>query len=182
MRDWQKITAVTLWSAAALGMAGAAVAETGMMGGKGGMDMAAMFAELDADKDGKVTQAEMDAHRAARVAGIDANADGLISADELAQMQIKALTDRITERAAKMVERLDSDKDGLLSAAEMAAGPGQGMLIDRLDTDGDGAISLAEMEAAQAKMGERGKGHGRGHGHGGPDGGFWGMFGDEAAE
>ena len=136
MRDWQKMTAVTLWVAAGLGLAGAAVAETGglggMMGHGGGMDAAAMFTTLDADKDGKVTQAEVDAHKAARVAEVDANADGLLSADELSQMQIKAMTERANTMAAAMIERLDSDADGLLSAAEMAAAPGPSMMIDKM--------------------------------------------------
>ncbi len=182
MRDWQKITAVGLWATAAIGLAGAAVADNGglgmMMGGKGGMDMAAMFATLDADKDGKVTQVELDANRAARVAAVDVNKDGLLSAEELVQMQLAAMTERATAMAAKMVTAMDSDADGLLSAAEMAAGKGPTLAIDQLDTDGDGAISQAEMEAAQAKMAERGGRGGKGrHGdHGDKD---WGMFGGD---
>ncbi len=192
MRDWQKISAVTLWTAAAVGLAGAAIADNGGfgMGDMGGPDLMAMFQTMDGDKDGKVTQAEMDASRAARVADVDADKDGLLSADELAQMQIRAMTERANSMAARMIERLDSDGDGKLSAAEMASGPGPAMMLDRLDSDGDGAISTAEMQAAQAMMEARGMEMGdegmgaRGwggdmHGHGHKGGGFWGMFGGD---
>ena len=37
---------------------------------------------MDADKDGKVTQAEMDSYHAGRTAAIDANSDGFLSAGE----------------------------------------------------------------------------------------------------
>jgi Ca2+-binding EF-hand superfamily protein len=181
MNSLKKVTAVTLSSALALGLVGSALAQDaeqgGMRGGKGGPDLAAMFEMLDADNDGKVTQAEIDAHRAARVAEVDANKDGLLSAEELAQMQIKAATARATEMAAKMVQRLDTDGDKLLSAAELMAGPGPESMLDRIDMDGDGAVSLAEIEAAKEKMDEHG-GRGLGDkGHHGGRGGFWGMFG-----
>lgn len=181
MRDWQKIGAVSLWATAAVGLAGAVLADNDGMD-MGGPGMAAMFQTLDADKDGKVTQTELDAHHAARVAEVDANKDGLLSADELAQMQIKAFTERATRMSAKMIVRLDSDGDGLLSAAEILAGPGPVMMLDRLDTDGDGAITEAEMLAAQDRMDGRGgdMGHGMKGGHRGHHGGgFWGMFGGD---
>ena len=194
MRDWQKITAVGLWASAAIGLSEAAIADVGgiggglamMMGGKGGMDVAAMFATMDADKDGKVTQIEIDANRATRVAEVDANKDGLLSAEELVQMQIAAMTERATAMAAKMVSAMDSDADGLVSAAELAAGRGPSLVVDQLDTDGDGAISQAEMDAGLARMDDRGargerggRGHHGGHGgHGWGDG--WGMFGGDA--
>lgn len=144
MRDWQKIIAMGLWVTAAIGLAGAAVADNGgmglMMGGKGGMDLAAMFATMDADKDGKVTQAEIDANRSARVAQVDVNNDGLQSAEELVHMQIAAMTERAATMAVKMVSAMDSDADGLLSAVELAAAKGPTLVIDWLDTDGDSAI------------------------------------------
>lgn len=183
MRDWQKITAVTLWTAAAVGLAGAAVADNGGFGhgGMGGADMMERFEDMDADKDGKVTKAEMDAHRAARMAEMDVDKDGLLSADELAQFHLQAMTERAENMAAKMVEMLDSDGDAKVSAVEMLAGPGPEMMLERMDTDGDGALSEAEMQAAQDMMAQRGMdGHGkRGgfDGHGRHGGGFWGMFG-----
>lgn len=112
------------------------------------------LAAADADGDGKVTQSEFEAWRAAKVTALDADKDGKISAEELAAERIKA----VTEEAQRMVDRLDTDKDGKLSAAELAAMPVPG--FDRLDHNGDGVLDQAEL--AQARdMG----GPGRHHGH-----------------
>jgi hypothetical protein len=156
----------------------------GMGHGRGGM-MAGPgldFATLDADKDGKITKAEMEDYRAARTAEIDADGDGFLSADELAAMQIKAFTERAQDMAARMVTMMDADNDGKLSAAELAARPGPEMMFDRIDADGDGAVTQAEVDAAKAGMMERvgmyGGMHGGGHrgGHGGEhEGRGWGF-------
>lgn len=177
------LSALTLAGVLAAGLSTVAFAGNGDMGGEMGMGggMGPMpafdFATLDADKDGKVTQAEVDAFHAARVAEVDANKDGLLSGDELAAMHLKMMTERANTMAADMVTKLDTDGDKLLSAAEMAARPGPEKMFDMVDTDGDGAITQAEADAAKEKMAERGgrggKGHhGKGHGHGG---GFWGQ-------
>ena len=84
-----------------------------------------------------------------------ANKDGLMSADELAAMQLAEMTERAHAMAAKMITRMDSDGDGLLSAAEMAVRPGPARFFDRIDTDGDGAISREEADAAADKMADR---------------------------
>ncbi|MES2434269.1 MAG: hypothetical protein V4586_10630 [Pseudomonadota bacterium] len=124
------------------------------------------FATLDADKDGKVTKAEVEAFRAAKVKAMDANADGKISADELAAPRIAAATDRINQRSADMVKDMDSDGDGLLTAAEMATRPGPEKLFDRIDANADGAVTQDEVDAARKAMHEK---HGKGHGkHGKP--------------
>ena len=54
---------------------------TGGMGGMGGPEQGGtmpMFEERDADKDGRVTGAEVTAHHAARLAGADADKDGKV--------------------------------------------------------------------------------------------------------
>jgi Ca2+-binding EF-hand superfamily protein len=134
-----------------IGVVGPALAER--RSGQGAMS-SFNFDQLDADKDGKVTEAEIAASRAARVKAADANGDGLMSAEELAAMQLAEMTERATAMAAEMIARMDSDGNGLLSAAEMAARPGPARLFDRIDTDGDGAISRAEADAAAEKMAE----------------------------
>ncbi len=74
------------------------------------------LAAVDADKDGKITEAELTAFRAAETKAADADGDGLLSAEELAALHVKAMTARATDMAARMVSRMDSDADGKLSA------------------------------------------------------------------
>lgn len=136
----------------------------GPMGGGEGFD----FAAVDTDKDGKITAAELQAHRAAEVAKADADADGKLSAAELAALHVARMTAGAEARAARMVSALDANGDGLLDAAEMATRPGPEIAFDRLDADSDGALTEAELAAAGERMG-RGEGRhgdGRGHGHG----------------
>jgi Ca2+-binding EF-hand superfamily protein len=138
----------------------------------GGMpQMLPGFAEMDADKDGKVTRAEIDAIRAERQKAMDPDGDGYVTLEEMkahAGEQARARAEAMVDR---MFARLDTDKDGKLSAAEALSGPmagGRGVdrMFDRLDRDGDGALSQAEYDAAARRMAEgmRGKGEGRGHG------------------
>lgn len=150
--------------------AGAAMADRsermgGPMGPMGGMD----FAAMDADKDGKVTQAEIDAFRAGQAAAIDTDGDGLLSVEEIAAMHIRAATTRANDHATRMIERQDSDGDGKLSVAEMSVRPMPARMFEMLDADGDGAITEAEVDAAQERMAER-RGGGHGEKHRGPHG------------
>lgn len=184
MKDFSKLAALALWTTAALGVSGAAIADNGGLGSMmemgRGMDLDAMFGAVDADKDGKVTPDEIGAYKAERLAKVDVNKDGLLSEDELVQMQIQAFTEKAKVRSAAMIEKMDTNSDGLLSATELEAGPGMTMMLAFADTDKDGAISKAEMESVQGMMAKQdGRGHsGMGH-HGGKHGGFWSFFGGE---
>ena len=157
------LSALTLAAVLGAGVSSAAMAARGD-------DMGAMqelnFETLDADKDGKVTTAEVDAASAARFQTADANADGKLSAEELAAMQIKTMRERATARAAKMIEKLDTDGDKMLSDVEMAAGKGRVDMFEKIDADGDDAITKAEADAARKRMQDRGCGRGGKHRHG----------------
>ncbi|EEW25660.1 EF-hand domain-containing protein [Rhodobacter ferrooxidans] len=151
------LTVLTLAAVTATALSTAALADRrgGNFGGPqmmGGPMLALNFDAIDADKDGKVTQAELTAHHAAQVTAADADKDGKMSVAELAAMDLAQMQARATQRAEQMVARLDSDGDGLLTAAEMATRPAPAPMLAMLDTDKDGAISKAEMEAAQARM------------------------------
>lgn len=124
----------------------------------------------DANGDGTVTRAEMQAHGNAMFAKMDANSDGVINdADRALQRQ-------------KMFAEADSNRDGELSASEMQAMRDKRMerreeqraaragaredraakFFERLDTDKSGGLSQAELAAAHDAMGKRGKrGEGR---------------------
>jgi len=130
------------------------------------------FEALDADKDGKVTQAELDAHKAQEFAKADADGDGMLSAAEMLARAKVQENNRMANRVNKMIARIDADKDGMVSAAEMQAMPrGKGMLR-RMDADNDGTITAAEYAAHKPGRGMRdGKRGGMhdgkrgGHGH-----------------
>lgn len=133
----------------------AAMADRGMgMGMGGGEGRGAMMLEkfdaIDADKDGKVTQEELAAHRAAEFAAADSNKDGALSAEEL---QAQMLAEMLARHSARMIENLDDDGNGSLSVEEMGEGPMAGNFA-RIDSDNDGAISKAEAEAVAEKMGK----------------------------
>lgn len=176
MIDKNKFVGASLVALAVALGASAAFADRGdHMGGGAGRMMDFDFAAVDADKDGKITQAEIDSHRAAQAKAADTDGDGLMSAEELAAMHVKGLTARASDRAAMMIERLDTDGDGKLSAVEMAVRPMPTRMLERLDTDNDGALTQAEIEAArdrmsEGRMGKHGRGEGgHGRGHGGQD-------------
>jgi Ca2+-binding EF-hand superfamily protein len=151
----KKIAVAVLALMGSLG-ASVALAERGMGGGEGrGAMMMQQFDTIDADKDGKISIAELEAHRKAEFAAADANGDGALSADELqAQMQARMLA----ARSARMIENMDDDGNGTLSEAEMGEGPIAANFA-RIDTDNDGMISKEEAEAAREhrrKRGDRG--------------------------
>lgn len=120
------------------------------------------FEALDADGNGELSQAELDAHRAARFATADSNGDGVLSLQEL---QAAGHT-KADERAARMIERFDANADGALSQDEMPGPRKQGRMFTRMDADGNGTISQEEFAQARDRMKER---HGGKRKHGGLD-------------
>jgi Ca2+-binding EF-hand superfamily protein len=130
-----------------------------------------MFAAIDANSDGKVTQEELASHRAAMFTAADTNGDGALSADELASRELARFTERLSDRASRMVERMDDNGDGSLSADEIGEGPMEDHFA-RIDTDNDGAISQAEADAAVDRLAE----HGGKRRHGKMDGMKGGWF------
>lgn len=181
------LTGLTVIAVALAGLSTAAVGQqrpgNGPMGPQGGAAFERIFAEIDADNDGRITKEEVEAWKAAQPKVEDTNGDGKISAEELAAPRIAEATKRAQERAARMVAELDTDGDGLLSAAELAQrpmggpegregkGPDLTRIFDRLDADKDGAVTREEAQKAMAAMHDRAKGHGKergpkGEGHG----------------
>jgi Ca2+-binding EF-hand superfamily protein len=108
-------------------------------GGHGGHWGRWMFQEMDANKDGKVTQAEIEAFEAARAAEIDANHDGKITADEIRAFREK---ERAKREAAELA-RMDTNGDGSVSVQEYEAA--QTWRLARMDRNGDGTIDEQDM-------------------------------------
>ena len=128
--------------------------------GRGAM-LAEMFDTIDANKDGKITQDELAAHRKAEFTATDTNGDGALSADELSA---RMLAQMLARQSARMIDNMDDDGNGTLSEAEMDEGP-VARNFARIDTDNDGAISKEEAAAMRQ--------HHKKRGHGGWGG--WGM-------
>jgi len=126
--------------------------------------------KLDIDGDGMISQAEAkDSRLADKFAELDADKDGKLSKDELHAMKGrhgKGPKDP-AERAAHFMEKFDADKDGAISSAEVAGHPHFADKFAELDADKDGKLTSTELQARKSHGGGRGEGHGEGHGKGG---------------
>lgn len=109
------------------------------------------FKALDANSDGKLTKAEVDAARGKPMLLIlaDANKDGVVTKEELAT----AFVSRRGQVSDRVFEALDADKDGKISAAEwQAAGERR---FARLDRNKDGTVTTDEL-GRRGPRGDRG--------------------------
>ena len=183
------VVAVALIGGGAVAYAGGKMG----MGAHGPRAMMMNFEQIDADKDGKITQEEIAAAPKAHFDAADTDQDGALSLEEMQAQAIARMTERAKAMSARMLERKDANGDGKISFEEMQPGKaggknggprGQmmGRMFDRVDVDDDGAISKAEFDTAQEWMSERGRGGHFGK-HGGKHGGMQGgqgrqMMGD----
>lgn len=137
-----------------LALAGTALADPDC--GKGGKGAAERFERLDANKDGKVTLAELTQSKESWLGKVDTNKDGVATAAELEQSH-KA---RHAERVAAMFAKRDTNKDGRLTQAESQMPE---RWFARSDANNDGALTAAELAArpAHGKGGHAGKSHGK---------------------
>lgn len=119
-------------------------------GNKGGHKSHRMsFEQLDADGNGEVTKAEMQAAAKARFADADANGDGALSRDEM----LAAANARAEKRVDRMMERMDANGDGKITPDERPGMPDE--KFDKIDADGSGGISKEEF----AEMRKHGRKH-----------------------
>jgi Ca2+-binding EF-hand superfamily protein len=175
---------MTLTAIAALTLGGTAAYAAGqgkaMM--KGNDAQMIQFGDIDADGDGRITRAEMTAHREAmmkdRFDAADANDDGMVDAEEMQAQMTEYMQARMQNRIDRMIAARDADGDGALSMDEMGPLSPAARMMMRTDADGDGALTRDEFKAgAQARgqqMGAHGRGMGR-HGMGHQSMGHQGM-------
>lgn len=106
-----------------------------------------LLKQADADADGVVTVAEMQAKILQRASGIDANKDGNISIEEMQahREQMRA------ERRARRFAALDADKNGSVSVEEFAAA--QSVRVERMDRNSDGVIDANDRRGRRGKRG-----------------------------
>jgi hypothetical protein len=103
----------------------------------------------DADGDGLLTRAEVEAARDRLFTRLDGDGDGALSQREVAALQdrIALRRDIAMKRIGMVAARRDEDGDGVITRAEMGGGPD---LFSLLDTDGDDALSMRERRRARA--------------------------------
>jgi hypothetical protein len=140
----------------------------GMGGGHGdrhGGGMTMMFERYDTNKDGKVTQQEIDDNRAQWYAEFDADKNSGLSLDEFKNLWLKARN----EMMVREFQFFDRDGNGQVTIEEYRE-PLSDMVANR-DRNGDGALSRED----RAQRGEgrhhrwrdgRGEGQGQGMGMG----------------
>lgn len=161
-------------SALALGIGG--VAYAAHHGPDGPMSRAdaetranAMFAKMDANNDGVLTEADREARKAARksemFAKIDADSNGQISRDEFMAFEHKGMRaghkghGKGHHRMGKghggmmMHKMADADGDGSISKAEFTAAALK--RFDKADANNDGTVTPEERQAMHAQMREK---------------------------
>lgn len=112
------------------------------------------FGKMDADKDGQVTRAEVEAfQRADSVARSGARARALFSqldADRNGQLSFaefaKTQSSNPPVNAQPFFNGFDANRDGRVTLVEHRAG--KLAFFDKIDTDKDGIVNMAEMKAA----------------------------------
>ena len=164
-----KKTAVVAFALMGALMGSAALAEQGEMGmggpggpgGDRGAMLTEMFDKIDADKDGKLSYAELEANRKAEFTAADTNGDGALSAEELSARQLARFQEKLAERTQGMLDNMDNDGSGSLSEAEMPEGPGMRNFA-KIDADNDGFVTKDEIQAGMKHHKKRGHGAGMG--------------------
>ena len=158
------VVVVAIAAAGSIVLAGASVAERGFGGRHGGgyghgghggpgPRVMSMIQEFDLDKDGKLTQTEIDRARRTRMAEFDSDKDGRLTLTEFQGLWL----DRMHERMVDHFQRLDADGDAIVTDAEFQAP--MAFFVVRADRNGDGALSFDDL----------GRRFGKGHGDKEPD-------------
>jgi Ca2+-binding EF-hand superfamily protein len=99
------------------------------------------FSQLDGNKDGKLSVAELNPPAEKRLFRMDQNGDGTVSKEEIEASLQKGLE----RRRDLMLADYDADRDGLISKEELTTFISAE--FGKADKDGDGAVNLEESRA-----------------------------------
>ncbi len=113
------------------------------------------FKKIDANSDGQITVEEVAQYRSEQFALRDTNADGYLTPDELTASIVKRAKKTAAKRVKRLLKKRDSDGDGRISLAELPGEKGSQKLFARFDTNGDGVISTDELRAAKKNFGHK---------------------------
>jgi hypothetical protein len=111
----------------------------GSHGGPGAMGGGEVFDQADADKNGTLTRAEVDAFRADKLRRFDAGGDGRLSLEEFQGLWAE-MTRPMQVRAFQFV---DGNGDGQISDEEMRRP--LDAFVDRLDRNDDDSVARDEL-------------------------------------
>ncbi len=145
----QKPTKIVLISLAGLiAIGGVAAAAKGWKHGMRGhgMEFSQLTERYDADKDGKITQAEIDTNRTSWLNEFDGDKSGSLALAEFQNLWLKAQN----ERMVREFQRFDRDGNGQVSLDEYKE-PLSG-IVAQLDRDNDGIITSDEMSPRGHRM------------------------------
>ncbi|MDA0341335.1 MAG: EF-hand domain-containing protein [Proteobacteria bacterium] len=119
------------------------------------------FGQMDANKDGGVSQSETYDYRKSQFTAADTDGNGTLSISELDAAMAVFRADHLKQRLARM----DTDGDGTVDAEEFARH--QDHRMSRLDVNRDGVVAMQEIEMAASRHGRHNQGGHMMHGHGG---------------
>ncbi len=96
--------------------------------------MGRMMERFDSDKDGKLTQKELDESRKALLAKHDADKDGNLSLGEFKQLWLEVMDRRVV----RGFQRIDRDGDAAITADEFLKPFSN--VVERMDRNDDGVL------------------------------------------
>lgn len=114
-------------------------------GGKHGRHAMRLLERFDTDKDGGVTQAEIDQTRGGQFTAFDSDGDGQLSLKEYEALWLDVMRERMVDR----FQNLDEDGDATVTSAEFSEPFGQ--MVQRMDRNGDGKLTKEDRKRRHHK-------------------------------
>ncbi len=118
-------------------------------GWHGGRGIDRLLERFDADRDGELSQAELDASRKDLVEKYDTDKDGKLSLSEFERLWL----DVKRRRMVRSFQYIDEDGDAMITVEEFLKPYSD--TIERMDRDGDGKISRDDRRRKKHRGGRR---------------------------